>query len=149
MQLVRYICGGRLSSFGRSLAVIEEISKTGKEVVDVVDEVENDLIEELAPPVDNEVVNISEDSDLTEGSEDDPMDVDASDDCLEMIDMNSNLVSFPEDEERCPTPTGSGECQHPSQNSTVRSGEDLMPTGEDSYGTPPYYNLYFFCRIKC
>ena len=31
------------------------------------------------------------------------MDIDASDDCLEMIDMNSNLVSVPEDEERCPT----------------------------------------------
>ena len=113
------------------MAVMEDISKTGKEVVDVVDEVENNLIK------DNEEVNLSKGSDLIEDSDDDHMDADASDDCMEMIDMNSNLVSVPEDEERCPTSSFLGECQHPSQNSTVRSGEDLIPTGKDSYGTPP------------
>ena len=127
---------------------MEEISKTGKEVVDVIDEVENDLINEVTP-VDNEEVNISEDSDLIEDSDDDHMDADASDDCMEMIDMNTNLVSVPEDEERCPTSSFLGECQHPSQNSTVRSGEDLIPTGDDSYGTPPTIIYTLICGIKC
>ena len=106
--------------------------------MDVIDEVENDHIEDLVPTVDIEEVNTSENSDPSEDF-DHLMGVDASDDSMEMVDVNSNLVAVPEEEDRSPNGSSLGECQHPSQDSPVRSGEDLIPTGEDD-GTL-YYTL--------
>ena len=46
LKFVRYICGGRISSFGRSLAVVEEITGAVGNIVDIEDEIDNDLISE-------------------------------------------------------------------------------------------------------
>ena len=36
LKFVRYMCGGRISSFGRSLAVVEEITEAVSKIVDIV-----------------------------------------------------------------------------------------------------------------
>jgi hypothetical protein len=45
---VRYICGGRISSFGRSLSVLEEIANAHRiSMPELSDEIENEWFEEL------------------------------------------------------------------------------------------------------
>ena len=42
LKFVRYMCGGRISSFGRSLAVVEEITEAVSKIVDIVDMMPNE-----------------------------------------------------------------------------------------------------------
>ena len=55
---VRYICGGRMSSFGRSLAVLEEITEAVGRATDITDEIEVECLDgseynaQLTPDVD-------------------------------------------------------------------------------------------------
>ena len=42
LKFVRYMCGGRISSFGRSLAVIEEITEGVSKIFDIVDMMPNE-----------------------------------------------------------------------------------------------------------
>lgn len=46
LKNIRYICGARLSSFGRSLAVMEEIVGASAAVPEIQDEIENELSNE-------------------------------------------------------------------------------------------------------
>lgn len=50
LRNTRYVCGGRLSSFGRSLAVMEEISDVHKGITVIDDEIDNESIEEEEAP---------------------------------------------------------------------------------------------------
>lgn len=57
---VRYICGGRISSFGRSLSVLEEIADTngiGIPMLELSDEIENESFDVLATGAEVNIAN--------------------------------------------------------------------------------------------
>ena len=89
VEYIRYICGGRMSSFGRSLAVMEET--TGGKIVDVVDEIENDEMQSELVPTIPAAVEAAEESkiDASEVSDQDMDDFSAED---ELFDYNSNSL---------------------------------------------------------
>ena len=73
LRNTRYVCGGRLSSFGRSLAVMEEVYNVQECSGDIEDEIENDCFENeeqvedvIAPTkaflIDDEMVESESDS---------------------------------------------------------------------------------------
>ena len=59
LKNVRYVCGGRVSSFGRSLAVIEEVAREKMIVSDIEDEIEN---ETMGDTDQNTVVELSDEN---------------------------------------------------------------------------------------
>ena len=64
LKNMRYICGGRLSSFGRSLAVMEEITESRAPPVEIVDEIEKESRQESNTEwIYNAVVDISDELD--------------------------------------------------------------------------------------
>ena len=55
LKNTRYVCGGRVSSFGRSLTVMEEIAGNKVDRPEVDDEIENENLREMEGPVREEV----------------------------------------------------------------------------------------------
>ena len=99
LKQVRYICGGRISSFGRSLAVMEEIAVTDRNIVEVTDEI--DFVEFLNRDLvadDNAKMEIADEILQDPEAVCNP-DIDSSDDSLEtnyepvkLVDLNSNSL---------------------------------------------------------
>ena len=82
VEYLRYICGGRMSSFGRALAVVEEIT-CGK-IVEILDEIDNEQMETVS----NSTVGADEVG--TEDSE--PLEKSIEDMEDEVTDLNANCV---------------------------------------------------------
>ena len=68
LKLVRYICGGRVSSFGRSLAVVEEITGARSNILEICDEIDNSQI--ISEPIEKEKVASEYTSESEESFED-------------------------------------------------------------------------------
>ena len=98
LKFVRYICGGRISSFGRSLAVVEELSEAGNVIFDITEDVGHNL-GDVQCNVDEELVSEDSEIDLEEGGRQD-----------DLIDENLNNVNMID------LLTGSGPAQKTSQS---------------------------------
>ena len=116
---IRYICGGRMSTFGRSLAVVEEITEGN--IVDVIDEIENEQIEPSLLPNDKALKTVEA---LKTVIESENYDSDCSDQNLdtsceedEQVDLNSNLL-----------------VPRTASSELVHSSDENAPTAEISIG---------------
>ena len=85
VDYLKYICGGRMSSFGRALAVVEEI--TGGKIVDILDEIDIDKMETAPNSTVAADEGVPEDSEPLEKILEDIMEV-----TDEVTDVNANCL---------------------------------------------------------